>query len=1108
MNHSEDQPPRDALSGLLPPQLAERMLAGRHALEGERKLVTVLFADVVGSTAMAAGLDPEDVVDILNGLFERWVAAVHRYEGTVDKFLGDGMLALFGAPLAHEDDPRRAVLAALEIRDATHGFRDELVGVDLDVRVGLNTGTVVVGTVGADARMEYTAIGDAVNVAQRVEANARPGSVYISDATRRLVEPYFDLRAAGTFELKGKAEPAALHEVVTTTDVVSAVRGLPGRTTPLVGRNAEYERLARLLEDDEGRSMVALSGDPGVGKTRLVDELRHDHPHLTWIAGNAVAFASTTPFGVLRQMAGQLGVELPIDGSDKAQVDRVGAAFRQAVLAARPAVVFVDDLQWADEASLEAIANVVGAGDSGVGFVATMRPEGTPRAQALGAEVLEVGPLSSDASTHLVSHLLAGQPPTGLDGLIIERSDGNPFFTEELLRTLIEEGSLSQRAGLWHIDVTRVELPPTIQGLVAARLDRLPEATKRAVQAAAILGMTFDPDILTELLGAPADLSAAIEAGFLIATLEGPAFKHGITREVAYGSVLRKTRRTWHLRAAEAMERRHGDARPAEIGMHFDEGNEPERAVPYLIAGAHRAASASSNEAALALAVRATDLSNDADDVLELWELRAAVLGVMGRHDEEWEAVSNMDAIASTREGRLRTLISGARCRLSSKYTEALPLIEEARHIADELDDSPRLADVLLLEARLQRRQYAPERAVPLLEHALDLYRASGDRAAVATTLGELTELVPYGDPRAPGINRAATDAAREARNPRLIAESLIRQAWNANESADLITATEHLDQAVAVADEIGAAGVMLRARRARAYVHMKRDDWPAWDADQDAALELAERTGDFHGWLVTAMSRVEGWESRHRFAELHAWLVETLPTVERWGQVHLEHYVHYALGYRSLRWLGAFDDALHHLRQAVGISEHGLDWIPPEVMYRNGLAAVLVDQGYPAEARTFLDDAFEIAHRHEITEGIVAYLNITAVRLALSEGAVAAASAPLERLRSYLSTPDEGVQHATDYLEAEVALADGRAEDAFTFATAAWEAEPLTESDRWFSQLHVLDLLVRAAEAAERPADDLRASGHARASRFLEELPDRFQATAGQLPHVRRLLG
>ncbi len=1114
-------------SALLPRHLAERAVSGRQALEGERKLVTILFADVVGSTEMASELDPEDVVDILNGLFEHWVTAVHRYEGTVDKFLGDGMLALFGAPLMHEDDPRRAVLTALQIRDATTSYNRTLADISIDVRVGLNTGTVIVGNVGADARMEYTAIGDAVNVAQRVEASADAGTVFISEETRQFVEPYFRLRDAGTFELKGKREPARLWEVETTTEVIAAARGLGGRTAPLVGRTNELDRLNQILAglDDGQGSVVALLGEPGVGKSRLVSELKASASRFTWAEGHALSYGASSPFEPIREILTDLG---GVDGPELAalgegltggsSIDAITAAVRLLVLNRLPAVLFIDDLHWVDDASLDIITMLADlANTDPLGLVITSRPEGRDGAVALGAAILDVTPLPAMANGELIAHLLdTSEVPTDLEDFVLERSEGNPFFTEEFLRVLLDEGVLELVDDSWVLapGFANLAIPPTLNGLVASRIDRLTAPAKSLLQAAAVIGPSFDNLVLERVADVAVELGPLYEGGFVVSTSDQGthSFKHVITQEVAYESLLKKARRRIHLRVAEAIEELHADEldiRAAELGRHFDIGDAPDRAIPYLVSGAYRSAAAFSNQGALELAGRAIELTDDPDTEFDLLEIQARVLGHIGRHEEEWATVSALDALASgSDQKRLRVLAAAIECRLASEYIEAISLIDEAMDLASKVDDRLLRARVLTLGADLHRRQYAPQLGVPLLEEAVALYESAGVLVPTARTMGRLAEVMFFaGDARARGVVAEALEVARHSGDPKLVAEAQLRAGMQASFGEHPEDGLPFIDEAARIATEISDTTLLVRIHRLRGYLNLKAGNNLESDEAFFAGMEVAKRVQNYHGWLQTTLSLASSWESRERFVELYEWLLSVQPEVDSWNHVHLSHYLRYGMGYRSLRWLNQLEAAEGHLRQAVRISESGLDWIPPDVMYRNGLAAVLVDQGKFDEARRVLDAAMQIAIDHQITESIMTYLYITETRLSLAVGDQTTAAQTLGKLHAYLQTPDEGIAHATNVLGAELALLEGDPTRARSLAEEAYDAEPLIDNDRFFSILHVLDVLIRATEAAGDYSEDMIALAKDKANRFLASLPDDYRETASRRPDILRIL-
>ena len=295
---------RARLEQYIPRQLLAKLEASRATggLQGERRVVTMLFCDVTGSTAAAETMDPEEWAEIMNGAFEHLIAPVYRYEGTLARLMGDAILAFFGAPIAHEDDPRRAVLAGLDIARAIGPYREEVQksrGVDFDIRVGINTGLVVVGEVGSDLRVEYTALGDAINVAARMEQTAEPGTVQISADTHRLVAPYFEFEDLGLAEVKGKKEPVEVYRVIGPRAQPARERGIEGLDSRMVGRDKELEILQCLaagLGLGNGQ-IVSIIGDAGLGKSRMIAELQEKVPGPEWLEGRSRSYESTTPYG-------------------------------------------------------------------------------------------------------------------------------------------------------------------------------------------------------------------------------------------------------------------------------------------------------------------------------------------------------------------------------------------------------------------------------------------------------------------------------------------------------------------------------------------------------------------------------------------------------------------------------------------------------------------------------------------------------------------------------------------------------------------------------------------------------------------------------------------
>ena len=598
------------LAALAPAPLIEKMRAAK--LSGERKPVTALFADVVGSTTLAESMDPEDWTTVINEAFDLMSKAVFRYEGTIAQLQGDAMLAFFGAPIAHEDDPERAILAALDMVAATDEFARQLKntqGIDFRIRAGINTGPVIVGNVGSDLRYEYTALGDAVNVAARMQTAAQPGTVLITANTLRLAGEVFDVEDLGGLEVKGKAEPVHGYRVVGRRAEPGRKRGLErvGLVSPMVGREAAMDTLRNLLQVVRaGRGRVAfLVGEPGIGKSRLLAEFRNwveeEDPDAkagaggvkgaggadgvigavgaggaggatgpgaaavpaTWIEGHCVSYGRNLPYHLLidlvrstlhisfiaqdaaaraqldRALAGLVGEEstdvapylahllsLPLRGdeSDLAQVDPEAMQARyvasivrllRALSAHSPVVVVCEDVHWADPASIDVIRNVLPlAAQLPVLFVAALRAERDSAGWALIAQAGEVfgealtelrlEPLTETESRNLVANLLEIESlPRHVRDLILARAEGNPFFVEEVVRMLIERGVIELRDERWVAteEVSSIEIPDTLHGLLLARIDQLSDDAKRSLRIASVIGRQFPVRVLERVLG-------------------------------------------------------------------------------------------------------------------------------------------------------------------------------------------------------------------------------------------------------------------------------------------------------------------------------------------------------------------------------------------------------------------------------------------------------------------------------------------------------------------------------------------------------------------------------------------------------------------------------
>ncbi len=796
-----------------PKHLAAKILASRGALEGERKQVTVLFVDVSGFTSLAERVDPEDVHGLMTGAFEVMLAEVHRYEGTVNQFLGDGIMALFGAPIAHEDHARRAILAALGIQRALGGYREELLhrrGIDFRVRQGLNTGQVVVGSIGNDLRMDYTAVGDTTNVAARLQQVAQPGSIAIADPTYRLTAGFFHMRSLGEIRLKGKVEPVPAWEVMTARTSrsrldIEAERGL----TALVGRERELAALRDCFDKARASQgqVVFIVGEPGIGKSRLVHELRRlVGDQAGWTEGRCVAFGRSIPFhpliDLLRRKFGiedgddeqtvTLKIEggvvalgddlrpilpyvrylLGIDAGDTAvsrmdPQERRGELFqalRRLVLreAERlPQVMVFEDIHWTDKATEDYLALVADSLPAGpILLVLTYRTGYSPPFGRRSYQTrIAPGALSPGDTVMMARAMLAAERlPDGLQALIARKAEGNPFFVEELVKSLREAGSIRPGDDGWVLTqgLDDLVVPDTIQDIIAARIDRLPEGPKRALQAASVIGRRFSRRPLDRIIGPGTETATLLRDLVALELIHETrifpeseyTFKHALTQEVAYGSLLGQRRRELHRQIATTIEDLYGD-RLAEhyevLAHHFEKAEVWDKALEYVMRAADKAARAFATRDAIALydaAEAIVDRRPDGGPV----ETRIAIH--RGRADL-YILVSDFDRARAESEGVLRLarrigdrhaeggalVAMGLASWLSHQFEQSLEHSRRAAEIAEAIGDSSILAGSLVNAGFVYGVTGRLEECRRTFARAITTSRDAGDTANEATAI-------------------------------------------------------------------------------------------------------------------------------------------------------------------------------------------------------------------------------------------------------------------------------------------------------------------------------------------------------------------------------------
>lgn len=639
----------------IPAPLAEKIRSA-GAVPGERKRTTVLFCDLVGSTAIAETMDPEEYRELLDHYLEHAFAQIDRYEGFVNQLAGDGLMALFGAPITHEDEAERAIRAALGICDAVSKLGAECAEMHerhLEVRIGINTGIVVVGTVGNDLKMDYTAIGDTTNLAARLQSLAAPGSILISESTARLVEGRFELEPIGPLRVKGKSEVIRAYEVRAALEsampmAIAKARGL----TPLVGRAEELKQLEACFDRfRSGLGQVAVVvADDGSGKSRLVYEFRnriegthatvfearcssltHNLAYEPWNAmlrtflgistsdpaeeiWRKVA-AITGPDGLVdeehapyvRRIFGVKSPEVAAEPGD-VTLHRMLAAYDEVIrnaAARKPTVMIIEDLHWMDEASRGALQKVMRHVDQGrVMLVVTHRPDHQHELRSKAAITqLRLGPFTEADALQVIRARAGGDVPAALAERILARAEGNPFYLEELTRGLVEEGVLQNDGGV--VVVTRpveeIRIPDTVQEVLGARLDRLGTGAKRVAQIAAVLGRQFSRDriealLFEEVIDLDSELASLERSGVIHRKggIGADEFRFGesLTQQVAYEGLLNRERRRIHDRVARQLLDGGGELDATEIariGFHLSQGEDVTRGVHMLLEAAENA---------------------------------------------------------------------------------------------------------------------------------------------------------------------------------------------------------------------------------------------------------------------------------------------------------------------------------------------------------------------------------------------------------------------------------------------------------------------------------------------------------------------------------------
>jgi class 3 adenylate cyclase/tetratricopeptide (TPR) repeat protein len=795
-----------------PAHLAEKILTSRSALEGERKQVTVLFADLKGSMELLADRDPEEARQLLDPVLERMIEAVHRYEGTVNQVMGDGIMALFGAPIAHEDHAVRACYAALRMQETVTRYGDEMQrshGVPVQIRVGLNSGAVVVRAIDSSLHMDYTAVGQTTHLAARMEQMAKPGSVLTTGETLRLAEDFVQAKALGPVTVRGLADPVEVFEMVGAASTRTRLQAFAARgLTRFVGRQAEFEALRQALErtGSSHGQVVAIIGEPGVGKTRLVYEFIRSHHTHDWLVleSSSVSYGKATAYlpvrdllkayfqiddrddgrkvrekltGKLLTLDVSLGPTLPafltlldVPVEDRSWQDLDPALRRQRTLEAikglllresqvQPLLLVFENLQWIDTETQAVLDSLVESLPTArLLLLVNYRPE---YQHGWGNKTcysqLRLDPLPPASAEELLQALLGDDPSlVPLKRLLIARTEGNPFFLEESVRALVETGGLVGERGTYRPfqPLDSLQVPATVQAVLAARIDRLPPEEKRLLQTAAVIGTEVPFALLQAIVELSEEelrrgLGALQGAEFLYETSLFPeleyTFKHALTHEVAYGSLLHERRRALHARIVEAMERLYADRLPEQVerlAQHAFRGEVWDKAVAYCRQAGTKAFA------------------------------RSALREVVACCEQALAALKHLPESRATQEQAidLRFDLRNALWGLG-EFGQMLDHLRQAETLAQALDDQPRLGRVSAYMCRYFNDMGDHNAAVASGQHALAVAETLRDvalQAMVHHSLGRAYHFL--------GDHRRAVELLR--RNVESLAGDLLRERF------------------------------------------------------------------------------------------------------------------------------------------------------------------------------------------------------------------------------------------------------------------------------------------------------------------------------------------
>jgi class 3 adenylate cyclase/tetratricopeptide (TPR) repeat protein len=1052
--------------------LADKILTTRSAIEGERKLVTVLFADVANYTSIAEKLGPEEVHQIMDGCFKILMDEMHKSEGTVNQFTGDGVMALFGAPVAHEDHAQRACHVALSIQNALEGYEASLkkdYGVPFKMRIGLNSGPVVVGSIGDDLRMDYTAVGDTTNLASRMESTAKPGSILVSGNTHRLVKDFFEFQPLGRIEVKGKGEPQEVFELIRTGEVetrigASVAKGL----TRFVGRNNSMAAVMEAFEKVKSGSgqVLTLVGEAGVGKSRLLLEVRNRLPQekTIYLEGRCLHFGGSMAYlpilDILRSyfaihegdreylirkkmkekvigLDKNLSLFLPpfqellsLKVEDdtfsklepKEKREKTFEALRDLLIRVsheKPLVLAVEDLHWIDRTSEEFLDYLIGwLPNTPILLILLYRPEYTHQ-WGSKSYYTQIGlvQLGTASSSELIRAILEeGEVVPELKQLILDRAAGNPLFMEEFTHTLLENGSIEKRNEhyVFNRKPSEIQVPDTIQGIIAARMDRLEDNMKRTMQMASVIGRDFAFRILQTITDMHKELKSYLlnlqGLEFIYEKSFFPEleyiFKHALTQEVAYNSLLLKRRKKIHEKVGEAIEELYPDRLAEhyeELAYHFMQGESWKKAMEYSALVGDRAAEASANAEAKTNYQRALQAAEQITPSVPniLARLYAKHAGILANLAEYEEAVVD--------------------------YQKALGLIKQANDQRGEVD-------ILIGLSWVHYNAHREEPAAAYNEQAMALARQLDDKVCLTACLSQRAVLrsVVYGK-----IVDGTTDAeevlrlSREIGDPKLLSENLTFLGMLLEWRGEFDRGLECLHEGMKLAESVHVGHTIARANLYIGCTNLARGEYEEALRCFQEVSEYADRSGD-------------------------PWWISRVPNFI--GGVHLE--------------LFDLEEALRLNLEGYEVARSVFSWSEPRghSLVKAGIAHLLLGEHGPAEtwfrrAEETLEEDMPLRWRWHIT--LLHALGELALTQGRHDEAWTYASQSLE-----LALETDSRKHVAraQKLQGDILSANGRFEEATQTIQASIElAERLqTPREVWLGQAALGKVLLSIGKEKE----------------------------------------